>query len=193
VIRCPCDTFGEPFLRLQTTDTDELLQSPKDPWYSSLLISQVRVFMWPTRHVMNIAGCLSLRGRKWRRDCTKWSFIACTLHWILCEVEIEEYEMGDVCSTHGGVRGAYNVLVGKPEKKHPPGRLRSRWEDNMGMYLRVIGWQVADWIHVVQGRDQWRTVVNTVMSLRIPLEVGGFRGYLSDLASQEGLCCMELV
>jgi hypothetical protein len=27
-------------------------------------------------------------------------------------------------------RGVYRVLVGKPEGKRPPGRLRYRWEDN---------------------------------------------------------------
>jgi len=26
----------------------------------------------------------------------------------------------------------------------------------------------VDWIHLAQDRDQWRTVVNTVMKLRVP-------------------------
>jgi len=33
---------------------------------------------------------------------------------------------------------------------------------------REIGWKDVDWIHVVQDRDQWRAVVNTIMNLRVP-------------------------
>jgi hypothetical protein len=29
------------------------------------------------------------------------------------------------------VRNACNILVGKPERKRPPGRPRCRWEDNV--------------------------------------------------------------
>jgi hypothetical protein len=35
------------------------------------------------------------------------------------------------------------------------------WED-----LREIGWDGMDWIDLLQDRDQWRTLVNTVMNLR---------------------------
>jgi hypothetical protein len=30
----------------------------------------------------------------------------------------------------GEVRGAYNILVGRPEGRRPLGRPRHRWEDN---------------------------------------------------------------
>jgi hypothetical protein len=36
------------------------------------------------------------------------------------------------------------------------------------MDLREIGWDVVDWMHVVQDRVQGRTFVNTVISLRFP-------------------------
>ena len=36
-------------------------------------------------------------------------------------------------------RGAYRVLVGKPEGKRPLGRRRRRWEDNIKMDLQVLG------------------------------------------------------
>jgi hypothetical protein len=39
------------------------------------------------------------------------------------------------------VRGAYNILVGRPEGRRPLGRPRRRWEDNTGMDLnRVWVW-----------------------------------------------------
>jgi hypothetical protein len=36
----------------------------------------------------------------------------------------------------GEVRGAYNILVGRPEGRRPLGRPRRRWEDNIKMDVR---------------------------------------------------------
>jgi hypothetical protein len=66
------------------------------------------------------------------------------------------------------VRGAYNILVGKPEGKGPLGRPRRRWEDNIEIYLRETGFGDVDWIHLAQDRDARRALVNTVMNLRVP-------------------------
>jgi hypothetical protein len=71
-------------------------------------------------------------------------------------------------STNGEKRNAYRILVGKPEGKIPLGRPRRRWEDNIKMDLREIGWGGMDWIDVAQDRDQWRALVNTVMNLGVP-------------------------
>jgi hypothetical protein len=58
--------------------------------------------------------------------------------------------------------------VGKPEGKRPLGRSRLRWMDNSKMNLREIGWDGMDWIDLAQDGDQWRSLVNTVMNLRVP-------------------------
>jgi hypothetical protein len=63
---------------------------------------------------------------------------------------------------------AYRILVGNPEGKRPLGRPRRRWEDNIRIDLREIGWGGMDWIALAQDRDQWRALVNTVMNLRVP-------------------------
>jgi hypothetical protein len=47
----------------------------------------------------------------------------------------------------GEVRGAYNILFGRPEGRRPLGRPRRRWEDNIKMDLREIGFGDVDWIH----------------------------------------------
>jgi hypothetical protein len=44
----------------------------------------------------------------------------------------------------GEVRGAYNISVGRPEKRRPLGRPRHRWEDNIKMDLREIGFGDVD-------------------------------------------------
>jgi hypothetical protein len=70
------------------------------------------------------------------------------------------------------VRGAYNILVGRPEGRRPLGRTRRRWEDNIKMDLREIGFGDVDWIHLAQDTDTWRDLLNTVMNLRVPLMRG---------------------
>jgi hypothetical protein len=76
--------------------------------------------------------------------------------------------MGRACGKNGAKRNAYRVIVGKSEGKRPLGRHRHRWEDNIKMGLLKIGWGGMDWINLVQDRDQWRAVVNTVMNVRVP-------------------------
>jgi hypothetical protein len=42
------------------------------------------------------------------------------------------------------VRGAYNILVGRPEGSRPVGRPRRRWDDNIKIDLREIGFGDVD-------------------------------------------------
>jgi hypothetical protein len=58
--------------------------------------------------------------------------------------------------------------VGKPEGRRPLGRPRCGWVDNIKTDLREIGWGGVDWIDLVQDRDQRRSLVNTILKLRVP-------------------------
>jgi len=44
-------------------------------------------------------------------------------------------------STIGERRGAYRVLVGKPEGKRPLGKYKRKREDNIKMDLQEVGWR----------------------------------------------------
>jgi hypothetical protein len=70
-------------------------------------------------------------------------------------------------------RNAYRFLVGKPEGKRPLGRPRRRWEYNVKMNLREIGWDAMDRNHLPD-RDQWKALVNTVMNLQVLQNFGKF-------------------
>jgi hypothetical protein len=48
----------------------------------------------------------------------------------------------------GEKRNAYRILVGNPEGKKPLGRPRCRWEDNIRMDLREIGWTGLIWLRI---------------------------------------------
>jgi len=54
-------------------------------------------------------------------------------------------QMGHVARM-GEMRNAYNILFGKFEGKRSLGRPRRRWEDNIRMALREIGWKCVKWV-----------------------------------------------
>ncbi|KAJ4451488.1 hypothetical protein ANN_02951, partial [Periplaneta americana] len=60
----------------------------------------------------------------------------------------------------GESKNPYRVLVGRPEGKRSLRRPRRRWEDNIKMDLREVGYDDRDWINLAQDRDQWRAYVN---------------------------------
>jgi hypothetical protein len=62
----------------------------------------------------------------------------------------------------------YNILVGKTERKRPPGRHRRTGEYNIRMDIWEIGRDGVDWIHLFQDGYFWRALVNTVMKFRVP-------------------------
>jgi hypothetical protein len=69
-------------------------------------------------------------------------------------------------------RGAYRVLVGRPDGKRPledlgvDGRIILKW------ILKEVGWEGVDWIDMAQDRDRWRAVVSAVMNPRVPYTAG---------------------
>jgi hypothetical protein len=50
-------------------------------------------------------------------------------------------------------RGAYRILVGKPEGRTPLGRPRRRWEDDIKMDLQEVG-RGMDLIEMAENSDR---------------------------------------
>jgi hypothetical protein len=49
------------------------------------------------------------------------------------------------------MRGAYRVLVGKPEGKRPLGRPRNGWEDNINILSGMWAWTGFNWLGIGTG------------------------------------------
>jgi hypothetical protein len=64
----------------------------------------------------------------------------------------------------GEKRKAYRLLVGK----RPLGRPRRRWVDNIRMDLGEVGWDELGWIGLAKDKKRWRSLVNSVLNLRVP-------------------------
>jgi hypothetical protein len=65
-------------------------------------------------------------------------------------------------------------LVGKPERRRQLGRPTRRWVYNIKMDLTEIWWDGIDWIDLAQDRDQWRTLVNTIMKFLSSCTISSF-------------------
>jgi len=81
---------------------------------------------------------------------------------------IKNNEMEGHVARLGDRRGVYKVLVGRPDGKTPLGRPTCRWEDNIKMDLREVGWAIMGCIDLSQDRDSLQALVNVVMNLRLP-------------------------
>lgn len=61
----------------------------------------------------------------------------------------------------------FNVADGK----RPFVRSRRRWEDNIKMNYREVGWEGLDCIHLPGNRDKWQAVVMAVVKLLVAQHV----------------------
>jgi hypothetical protein len=71
-------------------------------------------------------------------------------------------------------RGAYRVLMGKPERKRSLWRRRRIWEDNIRMDLKESRWESVDLIDLVQDTYNWRGLVNKARIPGVPYKEGNF-------------------
>jgi hypothetical protein len=78
---------------------------------------------------------------------------------------------------YGGERGAYRVLVGKPEGKRSLVRPRHRWDDNIKMDLQEVKWRGGGaWTGLIWHRRRagGGLFVNAVTNLWVPSNAGNF-------------------
>jgi hypothetical protein len=62
----------------------------------------------------------------------------------------------------GDRRGAYRILVEKPQEKRALVRPRRRWEDNIKINLQEVEWEGE----LDRPKDRWRYLLNAVTNVR---------------------------
>jgi hypothetical protein len=60
------------------------------------------------------------------------------------------------------------------------------------MDLREIGWGDMNWICLVQDKDWWQTLLNTIMNIRVPKTLEN-SGVVGQLVACQGLGSMYIV
>jgi hypothetical protein len=58
--------------------------------------------------------------------------------------------------------------VSKPEGRRAMGGPRRRWDRNIKIDLKKVGYRGMDWIELAHDRDLWPGLMNAVMNLRVP-------------------------
>jgi hypothetical protein len=73
-------------------------------------------------------------------------------------------------TSHCKKLACYELLqtASETEGKGSLGGPRYRWEDNIRMDLREIGWEGVEWIRLAWDKDQWWDLGNMVMNLKVP-------------------------
>jgi hypothetical protein len=138
-----------------------------ETWFLTLREEQ-RLRVFENRLLRRIFGPKREKWQEAEEDYKMRSFITCTLHQMFRVIDSRRMEWVGHVARVGEERNAYKILVRKPEGTRSLGRTRSRWKNNIRMTLRVVGWEVVDWVYMAQDRDQWPARVNTVMNLRVP-------------------------
>jgi hypothetical protein len=62
-------------------------------------------------------------------------------------------------------KNAYRILVRRPERKRPLGRLRGRWVGNVNIDVKEMGRCGMDWIELGPDWDRCRSLQNMVQNI----------------------------
>ena len=65
-------------------------------------------------------------------------------------------------------RSAFKILTVTRTEKRPLLRPKRRWEENIKMNLKEIGINTRNWVDSAQDSDDWRSLVNVRLNLRVP-------------------------
>ncbi|KAJ4444563.1 hypothetical protein ANN_06358 [Periplaneta americana] len=91
--------------------------------------------------------------------------------------------MDRACNTYGRIQKC-TVLVGRPERIRPLGRPRHRWEDNIKMDLREVGYDGRDWINLAQDSYFRWPIVPSQLTDQANLKLGSIPNGFCEVCSR---------
>jgi hypothetical protein len=80
-------------------------------------------------------------------------FIICTFPNIIGTIKSSRMRWAEHVASVGRMRNAYKISIGKPQRQGLPIRPKRRCEHTVVMDLQEMGGERADWIHIVQKKD----------------------------------------
>jgi hypothetical protein len=92
---------------------------------------------------------------KWRRLHNRELYALYSSPNIILVIKSRRLRWAGHVARIGEKRAACWAVVGKSEGRRTLGRLRHRWEDNIKMDHREVGWESIDLISLAQDRDRW--------------------------------------
>jgi hypothetical protein len=90
----------------------------------------------------------------WTRWHNEWLHNLYALSYIIRAIKSSRMRWVGHVARMKEMRNADIILIEKPEGKRALGRPRRKLEDNIKMDLWEVGWEVVDWMHLAQVRDQ---------------------------------------
>jgi hypothetical protein len=82
--------------------------------------------------------------------------------------QINDNELDQACGTCGGEEKCIPAFGWETEGKRHLGRLRYKWEDNVKVCLKKIGWKGMGYVNLAQDRDKCWAPVDMVMTIWVP-------------------------
>jgi hypothetical protein len=68
----------------------------------------------------------------------------------------------------GEKRNMYKILVENSKGMRLRGIRSRRWEDNINVDFKTIGWEGEDWIYLAQNREECLALMNMIMDFLVP-------------------------
>jgi hypothetical protein len=128
-------------IKIYTTTVSAVLLHGCETW-SLIMREECRLTVFENRVLRRIFGPKREKVTlEWRRLHNEELYALYSSPNIIRVIKSRRLKWTGHVACMGERRGAYRVLVGKPEGRRPLGEPKHRWENNIKMDIREVGWE----------------------------------------------------
>ena len=135
---------------------------------SLALREKCRLWVFEDRILRQIFGCKRDENGKWRRLHNEVIHSLYHSSNIVRVVKSRRLRWVGHIAWLEEVRSAFKTLTDKFTGKRHLGRLRHRWEYNIGMDFIEIWVNMRNWVYLAQDMDYWRALANAALKFWVP-------------------------